>query len=398
MHRLYSTTPELGWLAVALSLAYLQGKSFSHNDLKPDNVLMLEAYKRKLICDLGCASGPGIPGDSGDSCYMPPEAWKSEDGIVFVDSLANPPGDGGGVWSMGVALFEILSGGKLPFLYIVCSREAVNNEELSIKLGKSIREEDLQFDEHLTGTSKEVCDLIRQMCTKNPAARPSAADVLKHAWFHCGANSSFPLNGLDSIRFRRTECAAQMFLLNGLAMKLRREHHELAWKIFEQADTSKSGTLDAEEFQAAYQDLTLRRQEDTVVRSVSAFNRADINSDGQVDFTELLAFTFDWVSLKPDVLRCHMSSLIDAIDTDDIGFLDKQKLENVFHGALSQKELERTVGQTDMDGDGKISLDELKAWLIGEFGGSPRRSSSGSRRSPAASKELELHGFTESVQ
>ena len=79
-----------------------------HRDLKPENIILLPDGDIRLL-DLGLAYLPGIDDDQGDSLggttrYMAPELFKG--------ATAGPRSE---VFSLGVTLYRMFSGGEFPF-------------------------------------------------------------------------------------------------------------------------------------------------------------------------------------------------------------------------------------------------------------------------------------------
>ncbi|MGZ8693931.1 MAG: protein kinase domain-containing protein [Gaiellaceae bacterium] len=101
------TVIELG-LQVARALEAAHGRGVVHRDVKPQNVLLADEGRAK-VTDFGIAHTRGTEGMTltgtimGTSDYIPPEQARGE--------AAGEPGD---VYSLGVVLFELLTG-RLPY-------------------------------------------------------------------------------------------------------------------------------------------------------------------------------------------------------------------------------------------------------------------------------------------
>lgn len=106
------------------------------------------------------ASGQKRISSCGTISYMAPETLNRSIGHSFeVD-----------VWALGVIMYELLLG-ESPF-----------KEPTSKEMTRRIREVDLRFPTNTT-ISQEARDLITLILCKNPADRPSYAQILQHPFF-----------------------------------------------------------------------------------------------------------------------------------------------------------------------------------------------------------------------
>ncbi|MDI9850130.1 protein kinase [Rhodoblastus sp. 17X3] len=86
----------------------LAKKQIVHRDIKPENVFLLETGEIKLL-DLGLAALPGLDDSEADALggttrYMAPELFRGA-----------AAGQGSEVFSLGVTLYRLFSGGDFPF-------------------------------------------------------------------------------------------------------------------------------------------------------------------------------------------------------------------------------------------------------------------------------------------
>ena len=86
----------------------LSARQVMHRDIKPENIFLLTSGELKLL-DLGLAALPGHDGEARDDLggttrYMAPELFKGE--------AAGPRSE---VFSLGVTLYRMFSGGDFPF-------------------------------------------------------------------------------------------------------------------------------------------------------------------------------------------------------------------------------------------------------------------------------------------
>ncbi|KAJ1625405.1 kinase-like domain-containing protein [Pavlovales sp. CCMP2436] len=156
--------------AILEGLEYLHFQGIVHRDIKPDNILRDKESGRFLICDLGVSlladdGGDVAVGSAGTPAYSPPEVLRRD--------LKAYSGRAADVWSLGVTLYELLTG-RLPF-------EADGLDALAELVATA---EPLQLPPpgSAGAPSAGAVDLLQRMLRKAPAERITVAEARGHPW------------------------------------------------------------------------------------------------------------------------------------------------------------------------------------------------------------------------
>jgi serine/threonine protein kinase len=184
---------------------FLHGKDMVHNDLKPDNLLVMDQFGSKptprvVVCDFGCATwGTDKKIFFGDPRYLAPEAMKNMldhiGGKKIKTDFITQAID---TWAMGVTLYEMLANGTIPFIYSQCSLKdlAATFQSLSAAVQG---QDDIEFKLMEDGSLKdkwlhsdESKDLLKAMLTKDPTKRERSEVVMKHPWFDKAKRDKLP--------------------------------------------------------------------------------------------------------------------------------------------------------------------------------------------------------------
>ena len=107
---------------VSAALVYIHVEGFSHNDLKPENVLFrrnlkLGEWLEPVLVDFGVAAKPVRQQLDGSVVYMAPERLNDRPDLNNLELLSEQDMMKTDVWSIGVLLHRMLLG-KEPFLGI----------------------------------------------------------------------------------------------------------------------------------------------------------------------------------------------------------------------------------------------------------------------------------------
>jgi len=351
-------------------VAYIHSRDIVHNDLKPDNILMADDFDPRapdkipgvLICDFGCAT---FPADkffkTGDPRYQSAEAWLiikelfggNQDPFTKVGPKAD-------VWMMAVTLFELLSGGVLPFIYRPMSLGEIDHDMWG-ELAEAFLGTEMQAEKYCIGASPEVIDLLNTMFVKDPTQRPSAEQVLQHQWISIqGKPVSEAIT--TKLRFNLTKALAHTNLQNALSTKLQSDHYEQSLSIFKSLDSGNSGHIGIDEFKEGCVSLGKDGKE-----AANLFREVDIDNSRQVDFNKFMASTFDWEGLTNERLYVGLFESFSGLDENaEVDFKDIYGLFRILdtQGVLRESEIEEMFHRIDTNGDKKIPKDELMAYLF----------------------------------
>ncbi|XP_022608313.1 cGMP-dependent protein kinase 1-like [Seriola dumerili] len=152
---------------VVEALTFLHGRGVIYRDIKPENIVLDEHGYAKLIgsrCLKKVEVGKKTWTFCGTLGYIAPEIILNKGHSVSTD-----------FWSLGVFLFELLSGG-LPFS---------GSDPLKILTATICGIDQIDFPKNI---SKSASSLIKKLCRSNPSERlgtlrNGAKDIQMHKWF-----------------------------------------------------------------------------------------------------------------------------------------------------------------------------------------------------------------------
>ncbi|KAJ3021796.1 UNVERIFIED_CONTAM: Checkpoint kinase 2, partial [Siphonaria sp. JEL0065] len=157
---------EAKWLFLQMVtvLKHLKAKGITHRDLKPENFLVADGDILKLA-DFGIAMGSSkaLSTMCGTPAYLAPEVI-----------LQKPYDDRVDIYSVGVILFFILSGGGTPY------QDAATEMELFTR----VKNGDADWSAPSWAVvSPAAKDLIKSLMRLNPDDRLKLEDIESHPWF-----------------------------------------------------------------------------------------------------------------------------------------------------------------------------------------------------------------------
>jgi calcium-dependent protein kinase len=333
---------------VISAVYYMHERQIVHRDLKPENYMFmcadlpldtsLPARNPVKLIDFGfaCRFAPGMffSSEVGTPGYMAPEVYQKK-----YNHMCD-------LWSCGVIMYVILFG-RMPF---------TATKEDALRKQQRLGQWSFGTDDHLSESAKA---LISSLLQRDPLKRCTPVRAINDKWQT--QVYAAVTHGTCSSQLQAQLIAAQGSFVEHL-------------KGFKTENKLKKATLEIIAGQLPPKDLRALRV---------IFATLDSNGDGRVSREELKA------SLKRAGLQysdSDVDAIMDSIDTDSSGMIDWTEFLAV---ALDHpKYLTRDACWTafnvfDLDGDGKISQDELERVL---FDGSKHDQ----RRSRKKTKDL-LH-------
>ena len=155
---------------IAEGIRYLNFFGIIHRDIKPENIMFVEKndIKSLKIIDLGVSQtltyGEMASEPIGTNGYICPEIYLHHNYSFKID-----------VWSLGVILYLMITGGILPF----------DDEKLDDKvIGKKVVYLQQEYPEEYFGKkSKGLINLLDRMLEKNENKRINIHNLIKDCWF-----------------------------------------------------------------------------------------------------------------------------------------------------------------------------------------------------------------------
>nr|CAB3447273.1 unnamed protein product [Digitaria exilis] len=177
---------------IAQALALCHRRGVAHRDVKPDNILIDPAAKEEEEEDDeeeengGEAAPRARLADFGSAAWVGVGGLGRAEGLVGTPHYVAPEVVAGGeygakadVWSVGVVMYALLSGGALPF-----------GGETPAEVLASVMRGTLRFPPRLfDGVSHAAKDLMRRMICRYEWRRLTAEQVLAHPWIVSGGGA-----------------------------------------------------------------------------------------------------------------------------------------------------------------------------------------------------------------
>ena len=325
---------------------HLHKKRIVHRDLKPENIVLIEAKNKDVfikLIDFGTSitiKGKNLTQELGTIYYIAPE--------VFMNNY-NEKAD---IWSCGIILYTMLCGHP-PFC---------GNKENTIK--SKILHSKLVFpSKEFKTVSTEAIEYIKKLLSYNPEDRPSAEEALNNKWLKSMINhgnnqlSEYIISNL--IKFRTTlglQKATVSFLTNQISIN---EEIKKLKEEFDKIDVDKDGEISKDELIKCLE--TIYPSQEAVLRANAIFKEIDFNNDGSINFSEFLTVNIQKEKLLNEET---LDKAFRMFDLDGNGYITIDELKKTMPLEITTKAGWRNlVSEVDKDGDYQISFREFKEMM-----------------------------------
>ena len=296
------------------ALSYCHEKLVIHRDLKPENILLTEnnSELHVKIADFGSScifqQDSRLTGCFGSSYYLAPEIFYST-----YDQTCD-------MWSVGIIMYILLTGTP-PYQ----GRD-------SVAIISQIKESPFKITpSNVVGLSPDSVNLLRELLCLNPFDRISAKRAIRHPWIenyrsYTGDSMKLTLNNLKTFNCQsKLREAVQIFLASQI---ISHEEIKKVQKNFQALDKDGNGKITRSELLEEYMKVMEFNEANALVDEV--LEKIDQDNDGNIDYTEFL------ISCSKNLKKVSKENLVIAF--------------NMF----------------DIDGNGKITVDEIKTVLQNE--------------------------------
>ncbi|CAK72763.1 unnamed protein product (macronuclear) [Paramecium tetraurelia] len=331
-------------------LHYIHSKKIVHRDIKSENILVEKQEDGCILIkmiDWGIATqfqnGSKLYTTVGTPYYMAPEVFKQ-----CYDEKCD-------IWSSGILLYEIVTG-NLPFY----ARQA---DEIQRKILDTKPNFDLPVFQKC---SPELNNLVRLLLNKDPEKRPSAKELLDHEFFQLKKerkasqefNTCFQESVSRLIEFRVKNKLQQAVLsFMGSFQQTPEEERQLI-RIFNEIDVDRDGKLTCDELAMALQKIYMYDELQAQMQASILMEQIDIDNNGFLEYSE---FIMACSQRKVLLTESNLKNAFQQFDLNGDGVISVQEIKKVLEGneSITDEKWQEVIQEVDTNGDGEVSYEEF---------------------------------------
>ena len=334
-------------LQMVSAVVYLHHKKIMHRDLKPENMMFETKDSESLLklIDFGSSKHftEGIPAKErlGSAYYIAPEVLNGN-----YDEKCD-------IWSLGV-ICHILLSGYPPF-------SGSSDQDIFTKVQLTEPNFNCKSWQKI---SKEAIFLIQSMLNKDPKLRPTASEVFQSPWLQNFRNNLLPAHTFSPKTFSNLSS----FCVNSKLMKaslnfiakhvMSSEEISDLRKIFEKIDANGDGILSPEEIKDAlmYCPSEIALSVDLIVQKLQ------VNEGEGIKYSDFLIAAIDWTE---ELSKERLKKAFVEFDKDGNGSISVEELRKTLGGSEEQSHLFlQMIKEADFDGNGEIDLEEFCKFML----------------------------------
>lgn len=316
-------------------LIYLHNQGVVHKQLNPENILLSDTSEDSelKIIDFG--------------------RNKKEKQLIYFKAPEAFSGDyskASDIWSLGV-IFYLMASGKIPFEEVEDPQQYyINIKANPVEFkGRSWEKLSLEFKE-----------LVKSMLDVNPDKRPSARGVYEHEWIakHLddGGQRRLSKRSLAHLskytkksKFKR---ALLGFMMNKTVVQDKIKRFQA---IFKSMDKNGDGILSIDEIFDG-----IRKANIIIENPLKLIKTLDTDKSGEISYSEFLTSMIDW---EKELSIEKITKAFNEFDLDKDGFISSDEFMAVLGTDYCEREFANFMKEADLNGDGKIDLQELCIFL-----------------------------------
>lgn len=336
---------------LARGIEALHEKKIAHCDLKPENCLFVceDDDSPLVLIDFGMSKysqGGDITGIRGSTYYIAPEIITDQTYTYHCD-----------MWSFGVITFVMLFG------YPPFHSRNDDDDEIFEKIKEGFINETQEdygnwFPESIP-VSEAAKNFIAHCLESDVAKRYTATEALSDPWLTGEAASSEPLLStvLDGLKDFSNGCRLRQAVLGEMTDLLTPQELGQLKKTFESIDEDGNGKVTKSELRHALEKQQQKGKGIEVKNIEALLTYADADGDGELDYTELLATV---INRKMYLKEERIWEAFCRFDVDGDGQITIDELKTIFKNE-DPKYVKQMIADVDTDGSGSLDYDEFLA-------------------------------------